>query len=407
MRSENAGGGPTGSGQVNAAEPHALVGRIEPKRIADDLWKLVSVSSPTGSEREAALLYADLLKGSGPDVEIDESIPDSPSVIGRMHGGRPGPILQLAGHIDTIDMPHEKPARSADTICGRGAADMKAGLAAILEIVRLLAAQPRAFGGELLVTVYGLHEPPRGRSEALLGLMNRGIKGDAAVVFEGTPDAVVIKGKGQGIWTMTLARDGEACHELRRKPEDDKLLDGALALVAALKSENEWLALHPDDLLGPESIFTGRLHYGDLSDRSPRSCTLQGTMRWFPEKRFEEVKDSFRELVRKAKLPAGIRAVIEWAFVGESFALDPAEPIVTALRSAALALLGRELPLAGISSVLDTSRLVPAGRVPTVLIDCDGATGHSDAECVHLPVVAAGCALGLQTALTYLGGTRG
>jgi len=76
---------------------------------------------------------------------------------------------------------------------------------------------------------------------------------------------------------------------------------------------------------------------------------------------------------------------------------------VGALREAGRTLRGSELPLAGVSSVLDTSRLVPLGHVPTVPVDCDGATAHSDREFVRMPVVKAGCALALQTALNYLG----
>jgi acetylornithine deacetylase/succinyl-diaminopimelate desuccinylase-like protein len=390
---------------MSAAVGSPLVGRIEQARIADDLWRLVSVSSPTGRERDAALLYAELLKTCGAEVEIDESIPASPSVIGRLKGGAPGPTLQLAGHIDAIDVPHEKPARSGDTISGRGSADMKAGLASILEIVRLLAAEPGAFAGSLLVTVYGRHEAPVGKSEALQGLIARKCMGDAAVVFEGPPDVAVVKGKGQSIWTITLEREGEACHELRRRPEDDRLLDAVLTLAGAFRSENEWFSLHPDDLLGPESIFTGQLHYGDFYNRAPRSCTMQGTRRWFPDKKFDDVKKHLDELVRGADVPDGIKAGIEWTFVGESFAVDPKERIVAALRDAGLSLRGTELPFAGVSSVLDTSRLVPLGHVPTVPIDCDGSTGHADAEFVRMPVVKAGCALALQTALNYLGGT--
>ncbi len=380
-----------------------LVGRIEQARIADDLWKLVSVPSPTGRERDAALLYADMLKACGAAVEIDESIPASPSVIGRLKGSGPGPTLQLAGHIDAIDVPHEKPARAGETISGRGAADMKAGLASILEIVRILAAEPGAFAGSLLVTVYGRHEAPVGKSEALTGLIARTCVGDAAVVFEGPPGVAVVKGKGQSIWTITLEREGEACHELRRRPEDDRLLDAALALAASLRAENERLSLHPDDLLGSESIFTGQLHYGDFYNRAPRTCMMQGTRRWFPDKTFDDVKKHLDGLVRRAGLPDGITAGIAWTFVGESFAVDPGERIVTALRDAGRALRGSELPFAGVSSVLDTSRLVPLGHVPTVPVDCDGATAHSDSEFVRLPVVKAGCALALQASLNYLG----
>ena len=56
--------------------------------------------SPTGRERDAALVYARPLAASGAEVEVDETIHDSPNVIGRLEGRRPGPTMQLAGHID-------------------------------------------------------------------------------------------------------------------------------------------------------------------------------------------------------------------------------------------------------------------------------------------------------------------
>ena len=229
---------------------------------------------PTRRERNAALLYADLLKecGTAVDVELDESIHDSPSVIGRMKGRKPGPTIQLAGHIDHIDVPHEKPARAGETISGRGSADMKAGLACILEIVRLLAAETRGFPGQVLVTVYGLHEAPLGKSEGLMGLIGRKVTGDAALVMEcptvaGQAKAIVC-GKGQSIWTLTIEREGDASHELRRAPEADGLIDAAAAVVQALRAEDRELSAVSHDLLGPESLFIGQVHYEKLGSHS-------------------------------------------------------------------------------------------------------------------------------------------
>jgi acetylornithine deacetylase/succinyl-diaminopimelate desuccinylase-like protein len=170
-----------------------------------------------------------------------------------------------------------------------------------------------------------------------------------------------------------------------------------------IRAEDRRLSLISHDLLGPESIFVGQIHYGDFYNRAPRCCTLQGTRRWHPDKTFQDVQASMADLLADAGLPEGIRAELSWTFVGESFSVDPKEKIVRALQAAARSLQGGELPLSGVSAVLDTSRLVPFGRVPTVPVDCDGSTRHADAEFVRLPVVAEACRLALETTRNYLG----
>ena len=98
-----------------------LLEQISIERMADDLWRLVNVWSPTGNEREAAFLFAEMLADAGAEVEIDERLCNSPNVIGRLKGNRPGKTFQLAGHIDHIDVPHAPPARTrhGDLCSGR------------------------------------------------------------------------------------------------------------------------------------------------------------------------------------------------------------------------------------------------------------------------------------------------
>jgi acetylornithine deacetylase/succinyl-diaminopimelate desuccinylase-like protein len=175
------------------------------------------------------------------------------------------------------------------------------------------------------------------------------------------------------------------------------------AVVQALRAEDGRLSRLTHDLLGPESLFIGQLHYGDFYNRSPRSCTLQGTRRWHPGRTFEDAEAGMADLLAATALPAGITATVAWTFVGESFALDPGERIVKALQAAFRDLRGVAPRPAGVAAVLDTSRLVPFGRVPAVPIDCDGATGHADDELVRLPVVAEACRLARETVRRYLG----
>lgn len=381
-----------------------LQDRVSAHRLSDDLWDLVRIPSPTGRERKAALRYAAMLAEAGAEVEVDHSIADSPVVIGRLQGGGVGKTLQLAGHIDHIDVPHPEPERTPERISGRGAADMKSGLAAMLEVVRVFANSRESFVGNILVTAYGLHEAPLGHSEGIRGLIKRGIHGDAALVFEGPPDSAVVCGKGQSIWSLVIRRDGEACHELRRPAGADDLLRAAQDLGQRLLAENTRLctAEATHTLLGPESVFIGQFHYGDFYNRAPVSCSLQGTWRWLPEKSFADIQRALHAVVASVDIPTGISVEQDWTFVGESFSLDPDERIVRALRCAYEELNGRSMKLAGVSGVLDTNRLVPIGHIPTVSLDCHGETAHGDREVVQISSMVAGCRLAVATAAHYL-----
>ena len=194
------------------------------------------------------------------------------------------------------------------------------------------------------------------------------------------------------------------CHELRRPANADDLLHVALDLVSGLTRENERLknAEHGFPLLGPESVFIGQMHYGDFYNRAPNTFALQGTWRWHPDKSYDQVRGNLDALVSKIAVPQGNKVESEWTFVGESFSVDPEEAIVRSLRSAYAKLKGRDLELAGVSAILDTSRLVPAGNIPTVPIDFGGDTAHADFEYVELDTVEAGCRLALLATLHYL-----
>jgi succinyl-diaminopimelate desuccinylase len=384
-----------------------LLEQISVQRMADDLWRLVNVPSPTGNEREAALLFARMLEAAGADVEIDERIYNSPNVIGRLKGNRPGKIIQLAGHIDHIDVPHPPPARTANAISARGASDMKNGLAGILEIVRLLKSSGCDFPGELLTTVYGLHEAPVGQAQGLHNMIENGVVGDAAMVLESIHslrDKAVVQGKGQSIWNITIRRDGEVCHELNRKPQMDGLLDTAVAVQERLRVWAGELAASGDGgyMLGSPSLFIGQIHYGDFYNRMPTAYHIQGTRRWLPDQSFDQVQADLADAVRSVPCAEGISVEISWTFVGEAYAIDPQMPIVRHFRAAYQQLTGQQMELAGVSAVVDGARLVPWGGVPTILCAYDNRCAHADREIVILENLLQPCQLTLLTMLNYL-----
>jgi len=379
-------------------------------RMADDLWRLVNIASPTGREREVVFAYAEMLRQAGAEVEVDETIPESPSAVGRLRGRAPGKTFQLAGHIDHIDVPHSEPTRDPNTISGRGSSDMKAGLAAIVEIVRVLSDSGADFPGEILVTVYGMHEAPRGDGCVINGLTRRGIAGDAALVMESTHASegqTVVAGLGQSIWDISLHRKGDVCHELNRREDADGLLGSALAVARALRAHDQTLGAqdHKFPLLRRESIFVGQFHYGDFYNRVPSTCTLQGTRRWHPSRTFESVRDELARLVEAVPTPEGIELSIDWTFVGDAYEVDQDEAVVQAFQTAHQAVTGRPAPLSGTAVVTDANRLVPIGSVPTVLCGFDGEFAHADYEFVRIGNLLEPCKVCLLTAWDYLTGT--
>lgn len=385
---------------------------VSPERMADDLWRLVNIPSPTRNEREAALAFAEMLADAGAEVELDEAVRESPSVIGRLKGARPGGTFQLAGHIDHIDVPHPVPERDEETITGRGAADMKAGLAGVLEAVRVLNETGCDFPGEVLITVYGLHEAPLGDSRGLLRLIERGVVGDAALVAESVHSArgrAVVLGKGQAIWHAKVLWRGPGCHELNRPAEADGLLETCLQLLAALRRlGGELGAKKADDpLAGPETLFIGEMRYGDFYNRAATECSIMGTRRWGPGRAFGDVEAEFAEAVRSVPCAQGVSVRVYWTPVGESYRLDPEEPVVRALRAACERVTGKPADLAGIAAVTDANRLVRAGRVPTVLCGFESRTAHADREAVRVGELLEPCRVVLLTILNYLRASGG
>lgn len=383
-----------------------LADQCDLARMTDDLWRLVQIPSPTGRERQAALAFAEMLRQAGAEVQIDETLPNSPSVIGRLVGRRPGRTFQLAGHIDHIDVAHAPPHREEGVIHGRGAADMKNGLAGILETVRLLHGTGCDFAGSVLVTVYGLHEAPVGDSAGLMHLMERGIVGQAALVAEnaGPADDAIIAGKGQSIWNIYLRRQGPSCHELLRPADADKLLRAALEVAAALQAHSGRLASQPNHhgLLTPESLFIGQMHYGDFYNRAPSQCHFQGTRRWQPHHDFAQVKQELSALLSEIPLPAGLRLESDWTFVGESYEMSADEPVVRAFQAAHDLVTGGKMTVAGTSVVCDSNRLVPLAHVPTVLLGFDNQYAHADDEQVRLDQLLPSCRVMLLTVMNYL-----
>lgn len=173
----------------------------------------IRTPSPSGQEQGVAELMKRRMEEYGFDeVQIDRN----GSVLGRVHGKRPGRTILLDGHIDHVDVidgPEWKHAPfggeiDGGRIYGRGASDMKGSVTAMISAVAHFAADTqRDFSGDICVSCT-VHE------ECFEGVSSREIsrlaKPDFVIIGEATSTTVKIGQRGRA--EVVVETEGVSCH---------------------------------------------------------------------------------------------------------------------------------------------------------------------------------------------------
>jgi acetylornithine deacetylase/succinyl-diaminopimelate desuccinylase-like protein len=353
-------------------------------RLRDATLELVEVASPTGDTVEVARLYARRLAEIGMAVELVDAFPATPTVVALLDGGAPGPRVVLNGHLDTVPIPHAAPRVEGDVVYGRGAADMKGALACAAEAARQASAL-RPFPGELAIVAGGLHEAPTGRGEDLVHVVReRGFHADYGIVCELGGDALPVAHMGSATFAIEITRPGMPTHELQTAAGTPHPLLAAVRVLAAIEARGRELAAIEHEWVGAETYFVGELHGGDFYNRFPTSCRLVGTRRWAPDRTLDKVEREFRALLAPLAHETGCGIELELRLVRDAYSIDPAHPLVVALRDAYRDVTGRELPLAGTKVVADAAILQGLGGIPTVYHGPMGDGAHADVESVSV-----------------------
>jgi acetylornithine deacetylase/succinyl-diaminopimelate desuccinylase len=358
---------------------------VDAERLRDLTLELVEVESPTGDTADAARLYGRRLEELGMEVELlDERFPQTPIVVGRLKGDRPGPTIVLNGHLDTVPIPHDPPRLDGERIYGRGSADMKGALACAAEAVRVVAANG-SFPGELVIVAIGLHEAPGGRGEDLTHLLEElGFRADLGVVCELGGPTLPIAHLGCATFEITIRRPGMVTHELQTPKGTPNPILVAAKVIEAVRTHNEELAEVEHEWVGAETYFFGEVHGGDFYNRHPVECRFVGTRRWAPGNTLAKVEEAFLALLEPIAAESGCTIDLDLRLVRGAYRIDPEDRLVVALREAYQEVTGNELPLNGVKVVADGAIFHAAG-IPTVYHGPMGTGAHADVESMDVP----------------------
>ncbi len=351
-------------------------------------------------EGEIARALATVLGAWGFRVELQEAVPGRPNVVARI-GPAGGRSLMFNGHLDVVGvqgMTHAPfAADSRDGLLfGRGATDMKGGVAAMC-CAAWRAAQA-GLGGEVVVTAVVDEEWQSAGTSALVA---RGVRADACIVTEPTRLAIAPAHKGF-TWTEVRFR-GRAAHGSRYDVGVDAIRHAGLLLAELDRVEREDLAGHTHPLLGRASLHAATISGGAGWSTYPDACTLGIERRTVPG---ESPDDAVHE-VRQAVHRVGRLAPALDAAVGHVFSQWPSDvateaPVVKSL-GAALRGTGQPVAIEGLSAWTDAALLNAAGIPAICFGPGDIALAHSDTEWVAEDDVARATAVLQRLALDWCG----
>src|SRR5215211_313831 len=332
------------------------------------LARLVAIDSVNPSlvaagagEREIAAFVTAWAQSAGLQAEMLEGTPGRPSVVVRARGTGGGRALLLCGHLDTVNVegmtdPH-MPRIDDDRLYGRGAYDMKAGLAAALIACR--EAARLGLAGDVIVAAVADEEHASLGIQEILGT----VRADAAIVTEPTELELVVAHKGF-VWSE-IEITGRAAHGSRPDLGVDAIVKTG-PILAAIGALDAALGARPHPLLGRPSVHASVIRGGDELSSYPARCILGLERRTLPGESGADVEAAQRTLL-----------------VREPFEMAQEAAFVELVRDAAEPVLGAPPPIGGASYWADSAFIAAAG-IPTVVLGPGGEGAHATEEWVSI-----------------------
>jgi len=320
----------------------------------------------------------------------------------RLQGSKPGPTLQFDGHVDTVHLPFVPPAVGDGRLTGSGASDMKGGVAAAVEAVRVLRDTGALSAGSVLLTAHDLHEAPWGFGQQLDRLIADGLHGDASLIPEYLNHCLPVVGRGNAVWKLRLARAGPPVHEVMRPRDQCDVIAAGADVVCGLKKLGARLSRKADKHAGPETCFVGQVHSGEIYNQFPQQCLIEGTMRWLPGTTPEKMQAALKKTVEQAMSRHGRDvAHLDFQVIRGAFRLDPKAPIVAAFQKAHKAIKGKRLKLGAKPFVDDGNSFWALASVPTITHGPLAGGAHTTSEWVSIDDLVRVAHLYALTAVLY------
>jgi acetylornithine deacetylase len=379
---------------------------------------LVRRQSTLGNEAQVQRFVAEELRGLGlePDVwEVDHGeISRLPgySPVEWSYGGRPnvaavlrspsgdGRSLVFNGHVDVVPATPEHHwsvdpwgAEVVDgRMYGRGAADMKGGVAAMVYAARALREAGVALAGDLVLQTV-IEEECTGNGA--LAALARGHVADAAIIPE--PFGRRLLEAQVGVMWARVTVKGKGAHAERASASVNAIL-AALPLLEAVKdleaevNETEGRPPKFENVEHPLNYNVGVMRGGDWASSVPEECVFEVRISCYPGESLEEVEGRFRNRLQEAAkrdpwLSENPPQISFYAFRAEGCAIDRDEPVAASLVGCHRRVTGEEPGFFSFTGTTDARFFNLYYGIPATCYGPLGANLHAPDEWVDLESV--------------------
>ena len=404
--------GITGENPALERTVERLWSEIETRRdeLVDTVAELVRRPSLLGEEAAAQAYVADHLRASGLQTEVwdlDDGVktlpnagdsgvpfPGRPNVAGVQRGAGGGRSLILNGHIDVVSpepiaaWSHDPWAAEVvgDRMYGRGAYDMKSGVALNLLLPRVLRDLGIQLRGDLIV--HSVIEEECTGNGALDA--SRRHRADAAVVTE--PQGGSFTTAHVGVLWFNVAVEGVSWHAMQAY-KGVNAITKMVPIIRALEDLDRRLNEAPPHpafagVEHPINLNVGVIRGGDWPSTVPGSCQLHCRLAFYPGQGVAEVRAEIERTIRAAAasdpwLRAHPPVVTYDGFSSAGSVVSLDEPSVRLLGAWHRRLTGEEMrPTVGTG--INDMRYYNFAGIPAGCYGATGANGHAADEWLDL-----------------------
>lgn len=363
-------------------------------------------------EAPAARLVEDVMRGFGWDVTVTEVAPGRPNVVAVLDSGRPGRTLMFEGHTDVVTE-GDPAAWSFDPFCGevvdgmlrgRGSADMKSGVAAMIHAAR--AVELAGFDGRIVVAALVDEEELMIGAQAFAAseLARSGI--DGVIVCE--PEDGEICPIAKGAMRIRIDLVGTMAHGAMPQHGNNPIPAlGRLLLGLTELGEQIAASLGQHEHLGAFSLTPTVLQAGTIEQINviPATASVAIDVRSIPGADHGAVEHLLRRLTAQIAEEAGLQHRVE-VLVDRPVVDTPCDaPVVAALAAAHTDVTGEAPRWGGVPGTTDGTILTRDAGLTTVVYGPGGKwIAHQVDEVVPVAQIHEACRVYARAAQLFLGG---
>ena len=349
--------------------------RLRPKlvELTQRLIRERSVNPP-GDETGTARVLNDELSSFGMEVKEHEAAPKRVNIEATLSGFEHGVRFLFSGHMDVV--PEGDPSKwtvspfggevKGDLIYGRGAADMKGGLAAVSTALRGLVDAGTSLKGDVL-----FHAVADEEVDSIHGtkyMIKRGLaKANMGIVAEPSifGNSIIIRQAVRGNCWIKLKTSGKAAHASNPSNGVNAVLNMSRLLLAVDKLQLKHI---PHSILPPPTISAGTVISGGTKvNVIPESCEAEVDVRITPGITKELVLDEFNSIINRMENESpSFSATAEVFAYAPSAEIQADHPVVQAARQATEFVVGKSPALGAGSGTNDGVYLICDAGVPVI-----------------------------------------